>query len=77
MTYTHTHTHGADSLRPSTPTPLLSVQHQLLDHYLAALASKRGPAAVSYPRAVALRHYFLGVVEYGTCVAGCGGGICR
>ena len=71
VTYTQTR---CDALRPSTTPPVLSVQHQLLDHYLAALASKRGPAAVGYPRAVALRHYFLGVVEYGTAVAMWGGG---
>ena len=45
-------------------------EERLIDGYLAALADARGSDAPTYPREVALRHYRLGLVDYGRFVVG-------
>ena len=45
-------------------------EERLLDGYLAALKTARGPGAAEYPRDLALRHYRLGCVDYGRFVVG-------
>ena len=43
-------------------------EERILDAYLAALASARGPDAAPYPRDAALRDYKLAVIDYGRFV---------
>ena len=45
-------------------------EQALLDGYLAALATARGADAVPYPRELALRHFRLGMVDYGRFMVG-------
>ena len=45
-------------------------EERLLDGYLDALAEARPEGAAAYPRELALRHYQLGVVDYGRFVVG-------
>ena len=46
-------------------------EERLIDGYLAALAAARGPHAdTQYPREIALKHYRLGVVDYGRFIVG-------
>ena len=45
-------------------------EERLIDGYLAALKAARGPEAAEYPRELAMRHYTLGVVDYGRFIVG-------
>ena len=54
-----------------TPADLVDGgEERLIDGYLAALKAARGPEAAEYPRELAMRHYTLGVVDYGRFIVG-------